>query len=224
MQLLAPDILEEAGEISVAVTASSFAIGFLLWLLGWRGHRFWIVLAATIGAGVVGLYAAPAHRTHPLLAGLLLAIAAGALALALVRVIAFAAGGIALWIAVHALIPAWDEPLAWLLVGGLIGLFMFRIWTMVLTSSTGALLMTYSALCLAHKLGNVDVVALAENHPKLLNGTFAAIALIGVIAQFVLARRQGSESNRRESRPKSSQNQGGGLWWGRGQRSYRRAG
>src|SRR2546421_652405 len=129
MQLLAPDILEEAGEISVAVTAASFAIGFLLWLLGWRGHRFWIVLAATIGAGVVGLYAAPAHRTHPLLAGLLLAVAAGALALALVR----------------------------------------------------------------------------------------------VIAQFVLARRQSSESGRRESRPKSSQNQGGGLWW-RGQRSYRRAG
>src|SRR5207244_280068 len=143
MQLLAPDILEEAGEISVAVTASGFAIGFLLWLLGWRGHRFWIVLAATIGAGVVGLYAAPAHRTHPLLAGLLRAVAAG---------------------------------------------------------------------------------ALAENHPKLLNGTFAAIALIGVIAQFVLARRQGSESSRREARPKSSQNQGGGLWWGRGQRSYRRAG
>ena len=27
----------------------------LLWLFGWRGHRFWIVLATTVSAGIVGL-------------------------------------------------------------------------------------------------------------------------------------------------------------------------
>src|SRR5438105_8767193 len=157
MHLLSPQILEEACEISVPITATTCALGFLIWLFGWGGHRFWIVLATTVAAGIFGLYSEPIHKTQPLVAGVLLALAAGALALALVRVVAFASGAIALWIAVHALIPNWHEPLVALLVGGLIGLLLFRVWTMTLTSSAGALIMIYSGLCLLHKLGNVDV-------------------------------------------------------------------
>ena len=83
MALLAPDILEEARGLSVAVSVSGLVLGLLLWLLGWRGHRFWIVLAATVSAGVAGLSMGPSYGASPELAGLLLAIAAGVLALAL---------------------------------------------------------------------------------------------------------------------------------------------
>src|SRR5207244_6507993 len=107
MQLLAPDILEQACEISIPVTATAFAIGLLIWLLGWRGHRFWIVLAATVGAGIFGLYSQSIHKTQPVVAGLLLAVAAGALALALVRVVAFASVAVALMIALRAMLPNW---------------------------------------------------------------------------------------------------------------------
>ncbi len=226
MHLLSPEILEEACEISAPIAATTCAVGFLIWLFGWRGHRFWIVLATTIAAGIFGLYSEPIHKTQPLVAGVLLALAAGALALALVRVVAFASGAIALWIAVHALIPNWHEPLVALLVGGLIGILLFRAWTMVLTSSTCALLMAYSGLCLAHKLGNVDVVALAENHPTFLNCVFGTAAVAGIALQYLLARRQENDSSRRESRPRSQppQAQGGLFWWTRGQRTYRRAG
>jgi len=63
---------------------------------------------------------------QPLLAGLLLAVAAGLLALALVRVIAFAAGGIAAVYGVRLLPPApWQEPLICFLGGGLLGLLLF---------------------------------------------------------------------------------------------------
>src|SRR2546429_6807363 len=93
MQLIAPDILGQpcdACELSVAVTATAFAIGFLIWLLGWRGHRFWIVLAATIAAGIFWVYAGPVHQTQPLGAGGLVALGAGAPALGPGRVVGFA--------------------------------------------------------------------------------------------------------------------------------------
>src|SRR5205085_3044818 len=96
-------------------------------------------------AGIFGLLSPPAGRLPPLVLGLLLAVAAGVLALALVRVVAFAAGGAAAWLAVHTFAPpAWDEPLVCFIVGGLAGLLLFRVWTMVLTSFAGTLLMSYS--------------------------------------------------------------------------------
>src|SRR5947209_6500502 len=89
MQLLAPDILEDARGISVGVSVTVLAIGLLIWLFGWRGHRFWIVLATTVAAGLLGLHAAPMYKSQPIVAGLLLAVAAGAMALALIRLVAF---------------------------------------------------------------------------------------------------------------------------------------
>src|SRR5262245_66462146 len=101
MHLLAPDVLAEARGLSVAVSATGLAVGVMLWLLGWWGHRFWIVLAATLGAGILGLCSGPAYGAQPLVAGLLSAVAAGALALALVRVVAWLAGVRAGWVAVR---------------------------------------------------------------------------------------------------------------------------
>src|SRR5262249_12085001 len=96
MQLVVPEILDEARGFSVAVSVTALVMGLSLWLIGWRSHRFWIVLGTTIGAGVWGLSSGPIYGTPGLVAGLLLALAAGALALALVRVVAFAAGGLAI--------------------------------------------------------------------------------------------------------------------------------
>src|SRR5262245_34243928 len=111
MQVVSPDILSDASGFSPAVSCSTFALGLLLWLLGWRGHRFWIVLIATVTAGIVGLDAGPDHTTQQVVAGILLAVAVGAMALALVRLVAFAAGGLAACLAVHALMPQLQYPL-----------------------------------------------------------------------------------------------------------------
>src|SRR5437879_5639923 len=101
MQFVSPDILSEVGGFSPAVSGPGFVLGFLFWLLGWRGHRFWIVLIATVAAGVIGLNSVPAHTMQPILVSLLLAVAVGAMALALVRVVAFGAGGAAACLGVH---------------------------------------------------------------------------------------------------------------------------
>src|SRR5690348_6630154 len=147
MQIVAPDLLADARELSVAVTAAGTALGLALWLFGWRGHRFWVVLSATLSGGIAGLTSSSAYGVEPLVAGLLAAVAAGVLALALVRVLAFAAGGLAACVLMHALAPAWDQPLVSLLVGGLLGVFFFRLGMMAFTSSAGTLLVAYCALC-----------------------------------------------------------------------------
>ena len=102
MNLVAPDILEEVRQLPLFLLGIGLAIGLLLWLYGGRGHRFWLVLAMTTAGGVFGLYFGAAYSLQPLVAGLLLAVTAGALALALARVILFVAGGAAcIWLCAH---------------------------------------------------------------------------------------------------------------------------
>ena len=51
MQLLAPDILEEARQLSPLLSGSGLFIGVLLWSLGGRTHRFWLAMSVTLTAG-----------------------------------------------------------------------------------------------------------------------------------------------------------------------------
>ncbi len=222
MQLLAPDILEEACKLSTPIHATAFAIGVLLWAFGWTGHRFWIVLIVTIGGGIFGLYAGPRYGTQPWLAATLLALAAGMLALALVRVVAFAAGGIVAIILVGQMAPGYQERLVVFLVGGSIALILFRLWTMVLTSAGGTFLMAYSGMCLLKHFGNLDVVALAENQGPLLNVACGVIAFAGLLVQFMVDRRRYEY----DGRPRgwlAPFGRGYGAH-GRRSRAYRRAG
>src|SRR3954447_23093119 len=153
MQLLAPDILEAAQprQLSPLIPGLGLLIGLLLWLYGGRSHRFWLSLCLTVGAGCVGLQYGAAYGMQPLVAGLLLAVAVGALALALVRLLLFTAGGLAALAVVQAVAPAWDEPLVSFLAGGLLGVFLYQFWVTALTSLAGTLAMAYSGLCLLER-------------------------------------------------------------------------
>jgi hypothetical protein len=202
MQLVAPDILAEARGLSLAVSGTGLGLGLALWLSGWRGHRFWIVLFTTLLAGVFGLASAPAPGAQPLVAAVLLAVGAGALALDLSRVVAFAAGGTALSIAVHALAPTWNQPLACFVAGGLVALLLFRSCIMLLTSLAGTLLMAYSGFCLMGRLGKLDAVAWSGKQAAWLNWTCVGVALLGWLMQFLLdrRRRQRQEAHKAEER------------------------
>jgi MFS family permease len=191
MELFSPDILDASRMLPVWLTGAGFAIGLLLWFTGWWGHRFWVVLVTTLIAGVVGLKVGPVQGMRPLVAGLLCAIAAGVLALSLVRVVAFAAGGSAICLAAHSLIPrAGDAPLAWFLVGGLFGLLLFRLWVMVLTSFIGSLVAAYGLLSVLDHLGQLSAVEWAGQRGSLLNGICLGAAALGVVVQYLLERRR----------------------------------
>jgi hypothetical protein len=188
MRLVAPDILAELRGLSAVLCGVGVGLGLLLWVLGWRAHRFWIVLATTVIAGVFGLFSLRTPGVQPMVVGLLLAITAGTLALPLARVLAFVAGGVAGWVLVRSVAPAWEEPLISFFAGGLTGVLLFRFWMMTLTSLAGALVMSYAGLCLADRLGKVDAVSLAEKSSALLNWVCVGFGLLGLVVQYLVER------------------------------------
>jgi hypothetical protein len=198
MQLVAPDILAEARGLPVGTTSACLAIGLFLWLFGARTHRFWIALSITVVAGLVGLNQGRSYGMQPLVAGLLLAVAAGVLALSLVRLLLFLAGGFAGLALVHAIAPSADEPLATFIVGGLIGVLLYWLWIMTLTSITGTALMMYSALCLLDRFGFLQAVEWSRQNAPLLNWGFAALVVMGILLQFLLERRRKARSKAAE--------------------------
>jgi MFS family permease len=202
MQVVAPDLLVEARELSLTVCATGLGLGLLLWLFGWRLHRFWIVLTATLAGGVAGLGASPTYGVQPLVAGLLAAVAAGVLALALVRVVAFAGGALAGFMLVRAVAPGWDQPLVSALVGGLLGVFLFRLWMMLLTSLLGTVLGAYAALCLLDQFRVLDAPSWSEQQTVLLNWLTGTLSVLGLLVQFLLERRQANKQRQREQAAK----------------------
>ncbi|HZU35805.1 MAG TPA: hypothetical protein VFA18_07850 [Gemmataceae bacterium] len=188
MHLLAPDILIDARGLSIGITGTGIGLGLLLWVTGWWMHRFWIVLGTTFAAGIFGLLSASGHRLQPLIVAILLGVAAGVLALSLVRLVAFAAGGIAVYLVGQLAAKGLGEPLICFLAGGLIGLFVFRFWIMVTTSFLGSLLMTYSGLCLADHLGKLNAVDLADHKQSILTGVVAGLTVFGLLAQLGVER------------------------------------
>ena len=190
MHLVSPDILVEARGLSPAVCAIGLALGLVLWLLGGWGHRFWLVLLTTLTAGVYGLSLGEAYSVQPLVAGLLMAVAAGTLALSLVRLLAFLAGGVAACLAAERLTPGWDEPFIFFFVGGFLGLFLVRYWMIALSSLAGTLLMAYSSLWLLDGLGKLDAVAWSGARPVLLDWACGGVTLLGFLIQLGLERRR----------------------------------
>jgi hypothetical protein len=190
MQILAPDILEEARTLSPILSGAGLLIGFLLWSLGGRTHRFWLAMIVTLTAGLLGLTHGKEFGMQPLVAGLLLAISAGVLALSLVRLLLFAAGGLAALGLLHAIASGWDEPIAVFLVGGLIGVLLYRFWITFFSSLIGALLMAYSALALFDRLHMVNSVEWTRKNGPLLNWAFASLVVMGALIQFLWERRR----------------------------------
>ena len=55
MTLICPDVLAEARGLSPGASGFLLFVGFLLWAFGWRWHRFWVVFAITLTAGLLGI-------------------------------------------------------------------------------------------------------------------------------------------------------------------------
>jgi hypothetical protein len=183
MQLIVPDVLADAKGLSAGAAGFGLLIGLLLWAFGWRWHRFWVVFGVTLTAGLIGLNAGQAAGGQVLAVGVLLAVAAGMLALELARVLAFAAGGVAAWVAIQSMLPGARELWAVFIAGGLLGLLLYRFWVMLLTSFTGVVLAGHAALALGQSLMGIDSVAFATTNAAALSGGVLAAALVGVFVQ-----------------------------------------
>ena len=189
MRLIAPDVLIEARGLSTGATVTALAIGLLLWLFGWRWHRFWTVVGITIAGGLYGLSVGQPFGGQAVAVGLLLAVAAGLLALELARLLAFAAGGTAAWLTAAAFIPNGQELGLFFLGGGLAGLLFYRLWTMALTSFVGTLVAAHAGFLLAETFAKFDAAGWADRNPMALSVAVGLVSLLGLAAQGAQARR-----------------------------------
>ena len=183
MHLLSPAVLTDAKGLSAGASAFFLFVGVLLWAFGWRWHKFWVVFAVTVAAGVLGLGAGKSSGTQVLVVGVLLSVAAGALALEIAKLAAFVSAGTAGWVAAQAVMPQAQELWAVFLCGGLVGVVLYRLWTMLATSLVGALLACHAVLALADGGGVVVAPEFAEKNTAVLNGYVVVVTLIGVGVQ-----------------------------------------
>jgi hypothetical protein len=188
MQMIAPEILEDVRQLHPLLLGAGLGIGLVLWLFGARSHRFWLALLLTVCAGMVGLAYGREYGTQPLVAGLLLAVAAGALALALVRLVLFAAGGLAVVALLQSVAPNWNEPLGAFVAGGLLGVLLFRLWIMVLGCLGGSVLIGYCGLALAGEFLGINAIPWAKENVPLINWGVASFAAMGVVIQLLVER------------------------------------
>jgi len=199
MQLLAPDILTEARGLTPAMSGTLCTLGIALWLFGWRWHRFWIVAGVSLGAGLLGLEAGRgAGGSQVLAVGLLLAVCAGMLSLELARLFAFLAGGCGAWLVLQWVLPQAQELWAMFLCGGLLGLLLYRLWTMLLTSLLGVVVATHAGLLLLEPLGGFDAAAWAAENQALGNGIVVAATVLGIFLQAVASPQAHDERTSRE--------------------------
>ena len=200
MQLIAPDILLEARGLTEAMSGTLCLLGIALWLFGWRWHRFWVVSGITLAAGLLGLNAGrAAGGTQIMAVGILLAVAAGLLALELAKVFAFVAGGCGAWLAIQWVFPQAQELWAVFLSGGLFGVLLYRLWTMLLTSLIGILMTGHTALLLLEPHLGFDAVQWVSVNQAAINGIAVGLTVLGVLLQSIAAP---DEENAQNEKPK----------------------
>jgi len=188
MHVISPDILTQAYGLSPWLSGIGLATGMLLWLFGWRWHRFWVVLSVTVVGGLVGLQMGKASGGQVLAMGMLIALAAGVLALELARLLVFIGTGFAFWLAAGAIFPRGQELWVAFMAGGLVGVLLYRFWTMLLTSYVAVLLGGHSLLTLCESMFRVNAAAFAEANRAMLNGVVAAATILGLATQSKLER------------------------------------
>ena len=143
----------------------------------------------TVSAGVIGLVLGREFAVQPLVAGLLLALAAGMLALALTRITLFVLGGLCAILVVRIAVPSANEFLCFV-VGGLVGICFYQLWITALSSLLGSVLMAYSVVTLMNSPGKFDSVAWATQNAPLVNWAMIGCTVLGILTQFILDRRR----------------------------------
>jgi hypothetical protein len=202
MQLIDKTILAEACGLSLGILLSAMAVGVALWLLGWWSHRFWVVLAATVGAGIYGLMNADAYKCHPLASGVLFGLSGGMLALAVVRLLAFVAGGFMGLAVAQLLIPSLEQQIVPFLLCGLVSLLLFRPSIMLLTSLSGSLLLSHAGLAMLNRQGSVNAVAWTDQGTLLGNWVIVGMTVLGFAIQYIHDRRAGAKKDKKDKKKK----------------------
>lgn len=212
MYLINPDVLADAKGLSVGATAFFLLVGITLWGFGWRWHRFWVVFAVTLTAGLWGISAGRAAGTQVLAVSVLVALAAGMLALEIAKITAFVTGGTAAWLAAQAVMPEAAELWSAFLCGGLVGVVLYRLWTMLATAFVGVLLIGHTGVLFLDMLGSVNAVEFAQKNAAAINTWAVLASLVGVLVQSWTGKAADAAGDDEEAEEKKGKKGGGKTW------------
>ena len=184
MAIVSPDILADLRDLPLFAIVTLAILGLSQWTCGWWGHRFWMGLLTSFATGLSGLRMGPDWGLDPLVAGILLAVAGGALSLAICRVGLFFLYGLGAWHLMQALAPKAAHPIVCILVGGVLAVMIFRFSIILLTSTAGTWLTANGGLLVAERIGKLDAPAWVTARPLWINIGFVALVFVGVIFQY----------------------------------------
>jgi hypothetical protein len=117
------------------------------------------------------------------MAGVLLAAAAGCLALSLARVGLFIAYGLAIWYSMKRLAPPYAIPTICICAGGLFSVLFYRFCVVLLTSAFGSLLLCYGSLALAHQQKIFNVQTWVQEQNLLANAVWGGLTFFTLMIQ-----------------------------------------
>lgn len=163
--------------------------GAALALTGWRWHRFWLTISVSLIAGLIGLKQATAWGIqYPIVAGVLLAAAAGCLALSLARVALFLAYGLACWYAMKRLAPPYAIPAICICIGGLFSALFYRFCVTLLTAVIGSILMAYAGLAVTEQQKWFPTVNMLKEQSFVVHSCLAGLTTVTLMLQLYFCR------------------------------------
>jgi hypothetical protein len=174
----------------VAALGIIVAIGAAIALTGWRWHRFWLTITVSLISGLIGIRQAPVWGIgQPIMAGVLLATAAGCLALSLARVGLFLAYGLAIWYAMKRFAPPYAIPAICICAGGLFSVLFYRFCVVLLTSAFGSLLLCYGGLAFLQQKNIFSVSPWIGEQPIIASAIWGGITFFTLSLQLYFWRR-----------------------------------
>ncbi len=103
--------------------------------------------------------------------------------------------------------PQAQELWAVFLCGGLIGVVLYRVWTMLATALVGVLLFWHCVFILLDTAGVFVASEFAEKYTALLNGGIVLGAILGVGVQGWTGRAAGGEADEKDGTSKEKAKQ-----------------
>lgn len=190
MQVLSPEVLADVLELPSVALMVLMGLGASLALTGWRWHRFWLTISVSLICGLVGLRQAQAWGIQqPIVAAVLLATAAGCLALSLARVGLFLAYGLATWYAVKRLAPPYAIPAVCICLGGLFSVLFYRLCVVLLTSVVGSTILGYAGMAYAQQQNWYPMKTWLAEQTLAAHGSLATLCLVTLMLQLYFWRR-----------------------------------
>jgi hypothetical protein len=184
------EVLQAARGMSVAMLSTWLALGLAVWLFGWRWHRFWITSAAVIAAAAITWQCGNIWtQTPPVIAVIVVALAAAVVAVELARLVVFVLGGAILLYLTSQHLPEFHDTWLAFPLGGLVAVLLFRLGWIIITSLLGTLIATHAILLLVEPIATFDSVQWSRDNSLSIHIGMCIWIIVGITGQIWMNRR-----------------------------------